>query len=136
VGVVIILEDRSGRIAMQLRDDRADVVSANHWGLFGGWIEPNESPRAAVLREVKEELDCILRPSKLSLLESRSIMWGVPPDTYSMITNVFHYLVNEELDRAVLSEGQTYQFLHSIDLQNKLVVPHHWAILNDYWRTK
>ncbi|HZY43144.1 MAG TPA: NUDIX domain-containing protein [Anaerolineae bacterium] len=135
-GVVIILEDRSGCIAMQLRDDRLDVVAAGQWGLFGGWIESNESPRDAVVREVEEELNCALKVSKLSLLESRSINWGVPPDVFMMSTHVFHYPVTTECDHAVLNEGQAFRFMQPIDLKDKWVVPHHWAILNDYWRTK
>lgn len=135
-GVVIILEDRSGRIAMQLRDDRPEVVSAGPWGLFGGWIEPNESPQDAVLREIKEELNCGLPAAKLSFLESRPISWGTPPNTYLMLTHVLHYPVTDELHDAVLSEGRTFVFLPSSDITHKFVVPHHRAILNDYWRIK
>jgi 8-oxo-dGTP pyrophosphatase MutT (NUDIX family) len=134
-GVVIILEDRSGRVAMQLRDDRPDVMAAGQWGLFGGWLESNESPHAAVLREVNEELNCKLEPSKLSLLESRLITLGISPDIFSALTYVFRYPIASELDHAELNEGQAFQFMRLIDLKDKLVVPHHWAILNDYWRT-
>ena len=36
------------------------------WGFFGGGIEPGETPLAAVLREIEEELTLKLTPDKLS----------------------------------------------------------------------
>lgn len=45
-----------GKYALQLRDDDAPT-SPGVWGLFGGTIEPDESPWAAIVREIAEELD-------------------------------------------------------------------------------
>ena len=103
--------------------------------MFGGWIEPHESSRGTILPEVKEELNGALEPSKLSLRESRQIPWGVSPNVISLRTHVYHYPVTAECDRAVLNEDQACQFMQPIDLKDKYVVPHHWAISNDYWRT-
>jgi 8-oxo-dGTP diphosphatase len=44
------------RFALQLRDDRADVAWGGHWGLFGGSVEAGETPAAAIVRELHEEL--------------------------------------------------------------------------------
>ncbi|HWP27154.1 MAG TPA: NUDIX hydrolase [Xanthobacteraceae bacterium] len=46
----------SDRYLMQLRDQKPGIFYPGHWGLFGGAIEPGESPEAAVRRELKEEL--------------------------------------------------------------------------------
>lgn len=50
---VLIVE---GKIALQLRDAAASTYP-NSWGLFGGQIEPGESSRNALLREIREELE-------------------------------------------------------------------------------
>ncbi len=55
VGAVLFTPD--GRYLMQLRDDLPSVSMRGHWGLFGGVIEPGEEPAAALIRELREELD-------------------------------------------------------------------------------
>jgi len=48
-----IIKDEQGRILLMHRNDgRYD-----HWEIPGGKIEPDESPEAAAVREIKEELD-------------------------------------------------------------------------------
>jgi len=42
---------------MQLRDGRPDIWYPNHWGLFGGALEPGEDPIRALGRELREELE-------------------------------------------------------------------------------
>ena len=39
----------------------------NMWEIPGGKIEKSESKREAIVREIKEELDCIIRPTKFAL---------------------------------------------------------------------
>jgi 8-oxo-dGTP diphosphatase len=53
VGLIV---DHEGRVLLQLRDKRPGRINANRWGLFGGHVEPGESPRDAFVREMREEL--------------------------------------------------------------------------------
>ena len=39
----------------------------NMWEFPGGKIEPNESKEEALIREIKEELDCTIKPIKFAL---------------------------------------------------------------------
>jgi len=55
-----ILTDTEGRLLLQLRDDRPGVTAAGHWGLFGGAVEPGEDLRAALIRELAEEIGLTL----------------------------------------------------------------------------
>lgn len=39
----------------------------NMWEFPGGKIEPNESKEEALIREIQEELDCTIKPTKFTL---------------------------------------------------------------------
>jgi 8-oxo-dGTP pyrophosphatase MutT (NUDIX family) len=52
----IILVNDFGEMLMQLRDNIPTISSPNSWGLIGGAVENGESPKTALLRELKEEI--------------------------------------------------------------------------------
>jgi len=45
------------KILLLLRDNRSGVVNPNRWGLIGGGIDFNETPKEAMEREAKEEIN-------------------------------------------------------------------------------
>jgi 8-oxo-dGTP pyrophosphatase MutT (NUDIX family) len=51
---VIVLDD--ARYLLQLRDQKPGIFYPGHWGLFGGAIDPGETPEAALRRELREEI--------------------------------------------------------------------------------
>jgi 8-oxo-dGTP pyrophosphatase MutT (NUDIX family) len=51
-----LIQLADGRYLLQLRDARPDIFYPDHWGCFGGAIDPGETPQAALLRELYEEL--------------------------------------------------------------------------------
>ena len=51
-----ILQVADGRYLLQKRDNIEGIFYPGFWGLFGGGIEPGESPEAGLRRELKEEL--------------------------------------------------------------------------------
>jgi len=60
---VIVLDD--GRYLLQLRDLKPGIFYPGHWGLFGGAIDRDETPEAALRRELQEEIGLVvgdLRP--------------------------------------------------------------------------
>jgi 8-oxo-dGTP pyrophosphatase MutT (NUDIX family) len=56
---LLVAED--GRYLLQRRDPDPTIHLPDHWGLFGGGIEPGEEPEAALRREVEEELTYVPR---------------------------------------------------------------------------
>jgi len=48
-----------------LRDDRPDIPYPGHWDFPGGGREGQETPEACALRETREEVGLVLRPSEL-----------------------------------------------------------------------
>ena len=51
-----IIQLTDGRYVLQLRDSKPDIFYPHHWGCFGGAIEAGETPEAALVREIGEEL--------------------------------------------------------------------------------
>lgn len=62
--VAAALVDASGRVLVQRRPDGR--LSAGMWEFPGGKIEPGESPEAALMRELREELAIDVDPGTLS----------------------------------------------------------------------
>jgi 8-oxo-dGTP diphosphatase len=136
--VLVILEDSHGRIFLQLRSQVPGIANPGKWGLFGGHLEPGESFVAAAIREVEEELSCTLQPGKMRFLTtfSREDNTGVV-----LQYQLFHYLVSNELDRAVLTEGERFaafspEQIRSGTLEGAEIVLHHLEQLLAYWSNR
>lgn len=54
--VAALLVTPDGRYLLQHRDELPGIFFPGWWGTFGGAIEPGETPEAALVRELDEEL--------------------------------------------------------------------------------
>lgn len=130
-GACIMMVDGRGRVALQLRDNKPHVGSADCWGLFGGMIEPDEQPVDTIVREMKEELTIHLRRDRLTLVKRLTSPLGVR-------SHVFQYPLADELDGARLQEGQRFALVGAGDIeagqfQGKTVIPHQLEVLRESW---
>ncbi|WP_124972515.1 NUDIX hydrolase [Aphanothece sacrum] len=58
VALAILYQDN--QCLLQLRDDLPTILYPGHWGLFGGHLEPGESPEAGLKREILEEISYVI----------------------------------------------------------------------------
>jgi 8-oxo-dGTP diphosphatase len=106
--VAIAILHRGDRVLFQLRDLKPDIVYPGHWGLFGGHLEPGESPEEAVIRELQEEIGfhaCDLKPyGQVSDPQAvRHFFWGTLTVSLEQLT------LNEGFDMAFLTLAQIRQ---------------------------
>jgi len=56
VEVALAVLQRQGQWLLQLRDDIPGIIAPGCWGLFGGHLDPGETPVQALRRELWEEI--------------------------------------------------------------------------------
>jgi 8-oxo-dGTP diphosphatase len=96
VAVALALLEREGRWLLQLRDDVPGIVAPGHWGLFGGHLDPGETPEQALRREVEEEINWVA--GEVSL-------WFSHQEPHRVL-HVFHVQLTAPLETLELREGQ------------------------------
>ncbi len=107
VHVAIAILYQENKFLMQLRDNIPTIAAAGCWGLFGGHIEPGETPDVAVKREVLEEICYTLPPF---------FEFGCYADD-AVVRHVFHAPLLVELNQLVLNEGWDMGLLTPEDIR-------------------
>jgi 8-oxo-dGTP diphosphatase len=103
------------RVLLQLRDDNPNITYPNYWGLFGGTLDPGETPEQAMRRELTEELTWI--PAEVQFL----FTWE-EIETLAM-TYVFGVPLTVPADQLQLTEGQALKLFALDELTKFPVVP-------------
>ncbi|MBO9998227.1 MAG: NUDIX hydrolase [Cyanobacteria bacterium SID2] len=93
--VAIAILYQQGRYLMQLRDNIPGIVYPGYWAFFGGHIEPGETPEAAIVRELYEEIR--YTPPEVKLFDRR-----IFPE---ITRNIFYAPLVVDLNDLVLGEG-------------------------------
>ena len=119
VSAIIIADD--GRYVMQLRDDLPHIRVPDHWGLFGGGVEPGETLEEAFVREIKEELGFkVYKWDRFT-----EIIYSMHFTPYEVCRKVFFIMpVNSfDLSKMTLQEGAEIRLfdLPELLLQPKIV---------------
>lgn len=107
--VAAILFSADGRYLLQLRDDKPGLPLRDHWALFGGEVDPDESADAAILREVEEELT--YRASQCSWFHEA--IYVLPRHRRRVVRKAFYTIEIEpsEVDDMVLCEGAALRLM-------------------------
>ncbi|MGC9528351.1 MAG: NUDIX hydrolase [Limnospira sp.] len=97
--VAIAILYREEKILLQLRDDIPNIAHPGVWAMFGGHVEPGETPAEAMRRELIEEIG--YEATVLSEFNRYSYRY----ENTEVIRNIFHGPLEVSCDRLVLNEG-------------------------------
>lgn len=86
------------KFLLQHRDEKKNIYSPGHWGLFGGLADEKEAPEDCIRRELKEELS--INCNTIKRLDKHL-------NIDSGILNIFFLVcTNDEITLEKLNEGQ------------------------------
>jgi NDP-sugar pyrophosphorylase family protein len=122
-GVSAILINRRGQVLLQQRDDNPAIRYPGHWSLFGGSIENGEAASAAVVREVREEINFEMRN------------FGLFREFVQNNKREFAFVgeLTAELNELTLSEGQGMNLFYPSQLRELLIRPDDKETLDEYF---
>ena len=106
--VALAMLQRDGLWLLQLRDDIDSIIYPGHWGLFGGHLDPGETPVQALMRELQEEVNWAPPTPPPLWFTDRS-------DT--RVAHVFRGDLEVPLNRLQLLEGQDLKLASIEELQ-------------------
>jgi 8-oxo-dGTP diphosphatase len=93
---------------MQLRDNIPGIIYPGCWGLFGGHLEPGESPEVALIRELKEEI-------------GHEVTNPIAFDCYTderVVRHVFSSPLTVDREELSLQEGWDFGWLTVADIES------------------
>jgi 8-oxo-dGTP diphosphatase len=129
IGVKVALFS-NGKLVMQLRDNKPGLRFANMWDFPGGGREGAESPVECAIREIKEELDITLEPSRFIHEREYPAMHDDTLRAFFLVAEISQ----EEANNIVLGEeGQRWGFMEVEEFfAREDVVPGLKGRLKDY----
>ena len=106
IEVALAMLHQEGRWLMQLRDEIPNIVAPGCWGLFGGHLDPGETPEQALRRELLEEISW--QPPEVELVMVHHI--------HRRTAHVFRAELSVPLEQLKLLEGQDLALVSAEDL--------------------
>jgi 8-oxo-dGTP pyrophosphatase MutT (NUDIX family) len=104
--VALIVVDGANYL-LQLRDQKAGIFYPDHWGLFGGALDPGETPDVALRRELLEELG--FAPHEISYFTEFSFDFA-PHGGRRVIRRYYEVHVrSDEIATMTLGEGADFR---------------------------
>jgi 8-oxo-dGTP diphosphatase len=97
---------------LQQRDDKAPSFPLC-WSLFGGEVEPGETPEQAIIRELQEEIG--IKSNQIKNIEK--VQENIQSNGNTQI--IFYLLINARLRELSLKEGQQMEYVKKYNLFNR-----------------
>ncbi len=114
-GVSAIPVNPQGKILLQQRDDRPDLMFPGYWTTFGGAMEAGETPDEAIRRELLEEIELEL-PLKLWKVYDEILDLG--GNRVTVRRYIFVGPIDQPAETIALNEGQALGYFGVEDLEN------------------
>jgi 8-oxo-dGTP diphosphatase len=119
-----LIVDEHGRYLVQLRDAKPTIFFPDHWGCFGGALEPGESYEDGLRRELGEELGLVLADRPLRPFTHFSFDLGFMGQGAIGRSYYEVPITAATLSRLRLTEGREMRFFPGPDLLQERVVPY------------
>jgi 8-oxo-dGTP pyrophosphatase MutT (NUDIX family) len=121
---VAIIIDGLGRYLVQLRDAKSTIFFPDHWGCFGGAIEPGETDLECLARELEEEIELDISTLPTRQFTSFSFDFGFAGG--SIIRRNFYevQITTAALANLTLHEGRAMQAFPGPELLAMQMVPY------------
>jgi 8-oxo-dGTP pyrophosphatase MutT (NUDIX family) len=121
---VALIVDEAGRYLVQLRDAKPTIFFPDHWGCFGGALEPGETDEQCLAREIDEEIGLDLAQCAVRHFTTFTFDFGFAGG--SVIHRAFFEVTanSAQLATLALNEGRAKDLFAGPDLLAKQVVPY------------
>ena len=116
--ISLIVLKNDNKILLYLRDNKQSISYSNYWSLIGGAIEKGETPLQAIKREIKEEINCVVK--NIEFVEKLKVVNN--PQCEDHIMFIFRGEINENVDDINLAEGQKINYFKLSELK-RLHIP-------------
>ncbi|MEM8811180.1 MAG: NUDIX domain-containing protein [Pseudomonadota bacterium] len=121
---VALMVDEDDRYVMQLRDAIPTIFFPDHWGCFGGALEPGESYEDGLIRELHEELDIDVSDMPIAVFTDFSFDFGFAGGGIVHRRFFEVRIPSSALASLTLSEGREIGVFPGPELLQKSVVPY------------
>lgn len=122
---MLFLVDGAGRLFLQHRDDRPDVLYPGHWAGFGGALEGAESVEQALIREMREETGVVLVPGEATFFTT-----AIDPEANRLVHLAYlrRFVEPSEID---LREGQGAAWRSRAEIAQMRITPFVRTVLDE-----
>ncbi len=124
-GADIIILNSQQQVLLVLRDNKSWIPFPNTWALLGGYLEENESPEAAIRRELVEELE--LELGEINFF--KSYFWEECDE------HIFWTRLDLDISQTTLLEGQKLAYFSRAEINQLEFASHYDQILIEFFNS-